>query len=210
MADHPLEDHRLPGLGPMRQTRLEQAGIRTLEALSEAPLELVGSLPGFTPTIAERVQASARDLLAVIPEDTEPTVELVERVEEPVDSAEFEPLRPRLRRGLEAARRVEDTRSMIRRVRALLRPERKRAPLHLEREMLRADLKRLIKTLARVQREAITHGLSKSASEDVDSLLSKMEHRLERFSEREQTAGTLRKLHARMERYRRDLKARLA
>lgn len=209
MADHPLEDHRLPGLGPMRQTRLEQAGIRTLESLSDAPLELIGSLPGFTPTIAERVQSSARDLLEAIPDDPEPTIEVVDRGDETSETTGLEPLRPRLRRGLDVARRVEDTRSMIRRVRALLRPERKRAPLHLEREMLRADLKRLIKTLARVQREAITHGLSKSACRDVDAMLSKMEHRLEKFADRPVTANSLRKLHARMERYRRDLKARL-
>ena len=168
MADHPLEENRLPGLGPIRQTRLEQAGVRTLEALADAAIDLIGSLPGFTPTIAERVQGAARDLLNALPTEPDPPLELIERLDEPEPDAsvEFEPLRPRLRRGLDVARRIEDTRSMIRKARALLRPERKRAPLHLEREMLRADLKRLMKTLARVQREVITHGLSKSASED--------------------------------------------
>ena len=66
-----------------------------------------------------------------------------------------------------------------------------------------------MKTLGRVQREAITAGLTEAAAQDLDALLSKIERRLEKFSDRALDVDRIVKLTGRMMRARRSLKSRM-
>lgn len=227
---HPLAHHRLPGIGPMRQARLEEAGIRTLEQLLETPLDELAELPGFHGAIARRAHAAALTVLESIPAASP---ELVELDEEPPDDRtaggepdetsepipEDERIDPSLKRGLEIARRIEETRGWVRTVRARLKgpkktrrskkSRKKRPPMHFERKMLRRELKRLAKTLGKVQREAITDGLSVSAADDLDALLAKIERRLEKFTGRPLDVDRVVKLAGRMTRAQRALRLRI-
>ncbi|MEZ4319776.1 MAG: helix-hairpin-helix domain-containing protein [Myxococcota bacterium] len=64
MSENALDAHRLPGIGPMRITRLAEAGVTTLEALVSADASTLAGLPGFNAAVVSRAQAAAADLLA--------------------------------------------------------------------------------------------------------------------------------------------------
>lgn len=214
---HPLAHHRLPGIGPMRQARLEEAGIRTLEQLLQTPLETLAELPGFHGSLAERAIAAALSVLESAPAEPVAIVEVDEAVERELPPAVTEPIDPSLRRGLDVARRIEETRGWVRTVRARVKApklkgkkkKKQKVRFQPERQELRRELKLLVKTLGRIQREAIMAGLSEAAADDLDQLLSKIERRLEKFSGRALDVDRIVKITGRMMRARRSLKARL-
>lgn len=201
--EHPLEGYRLPGLGPMRLARLEEAGVDSLEALAAVDPEALCTLPGFPRPVVDRLIEAASAALEHAPPPAATIIEL-----DP-SQRNLAPVSMNLRRGLEIARKVEETRGCVRRTRALLKAQIKQGPYAAHAVEARGAGKKLIKVLARVQREAITHGLSEGAAGDIDDLLTEIEARLERFGERKLTAKRIRKIHRRLDAMRRELRSRL-
>lgn len=215
---HPLDEHALPGIGPMRRARLIEVGVLTLEALLERPPDDLTTLTGFSAGVVERAREAARSLLdspppAPLPEVPDlpgSSVPPALRVEPPAPVDDLSPqdvpthsgASKGLRRGLDTARRIEMTLDAVRRSRAHVKKVEGMPPV-------RKELKRLRHVLERVQRESITHGLSKRAAEDLDGLLSKLDDRLDTFVSKPPTVKRAFKLLERVQAAERKLAARI-
>lgn len=190
---HPLDHHRLPGIGPLRLARLEEVGIHTLEAFMATSIEDLSALPGFHRSMVERARDAAQAILSAPPPAPLPDVPdvplpgmppvpqedtaLVKVA--PHSAEELERPRKPLRRGLKAARRVETSLDGVRRARAHAKT--RDTPEH---DRLGKELKKMRRVLVRAQREALTHGLSHRALDDLDELLDLLDGGLNRFADR--------------------------
>ena len=66
---HPIDEHKLPGIGPGRIKRLKAAGLHSLEDLVQAGAHAVGAIPHIPADIArDAVDAAAAVLGALAPE----------------------------------------------------------------------------------------------------------------------------------------------
>lgn len=191
MSETPLDLHRLPGIGPMRQTRLAEAGITTVEALLAADVDALAALPGFNRSIVERAQDAVRAMLDATPSGpaaNPPEVPDVPGLDAPEAAAEPAPEAPqsekdkrggRRKRGLDAARRIEKTLEWVHRSREHARGARRR-----DRKRTRKQLKRLSAALEAVQQQVIRDGVTSEAATHLEELLSELERRLKRFAKR--------------------------
>lgn len=228
---HRIDEHRLPGLGPMRLARLEEAGITTLEALVAADPEQLAELPGFQPAVVAAAREAAFALLAPsgpreLPEvpdlaefDTPSISNTTLIVDAPVDPQPLppqdpdwdpssSPARKRMRRGLEAARRLEETFARIRQARALAR--RSEASEDLDLKVARKELKRLRKVLENAQRASLAVGLSRRAAEELVRLAETADELLDAALERTLDPKRARKLARRVHELRHEVARRLA
>jgi hypothetical protein len=179
---HPLDAHALPGVGTLRRARLAEAGITTLEALIAADPQHLAALPGLTSPVVDRARDAARQILEAPPPAPLPDVpdlpgsaDVAPPQAETSDSPRVDWMAASHRRGMVAARRLEMTLDAVRRCRAHAKASEEDLP------PVRPALKRLRKVLGRLQREAITHGLSERALADIEALLDKLDVRLDRF-----------------------------
>lgn len=213
----------------MRQARLEEAGISTLEQLVDADPAVVADLPGFHPEIVEQARRAALALLTPgptreLPEvpdlpDARPAPEaqrtvVVDPPALPEGPPVTEPIEPsasptskRMKRGLEAARRLETCFDQIRQARARIRQDDRSAEIELK--LLRRELKRLRKVLDRAQRVSIADGLSRRAAEDLDRLADRVDATLSALVPA-MSLGRARKLTVKVDKLRHKVKKRLA
>ncbi|MCB9668079.1 MAG: helix-hairpin-helix domain-containing protein [Alphaproteobacteria bacterium] len=219
---HPIDDHRLPGIGPMRLARLQEAGVQTLEDLLTADQAALAGLPGLNAAVVASAVSAASHLLATPREPELPEVPDVPGV--PQAPAEPEPPpRPaipvhelpdadeasapkKLKRGLDTARRVETTLDWVRQARAHARTD---PDAGRESKELRRQLKRLRGVLERLQKECITHGLSRRAAHDLGPLLDEADARLSSWTAKSASEKRADKAAQRVRAVRRGLAARL-
>jgi len=163
-SPHALTDHPLPGIDASRLAILRKAGIDSLEAVVDAGPERLAELTSFdlkTSVALVRVAHSAllRSMPGVI-EFHRPTVEA------PIE---------RLARGLEAARMVERVLGLVRKGRSHVGKRPAKEKWAVEHRKARKQLKRLAESLALVQEEILSEGLSERGLSYLQRQISPLE-----------------------------------
>lgn len=166
----------------MRSARLTEAGVLTLKALAQADPETLASLPGFSQSVALKAIAHAQSLLGSLPEAISkvPTLSEVDPVAVVDNEEPATPNKKAMKRGLDAARRLEDTRSWV----ARARHHAKRIKSKPRRRGVRAALRKLSNALEKAQEEVLQHGLTKGAAADLTDLLCALERSLRKVTDR--------------------------
>lgn len=217
---HPLDAHALPGIGPLRLTRLAEAGIDTLEDLLAAHASDLAALSGFNASVVDRARAAAAAVVTA--SAGSPVPELVELDDGPLPPPELphdapaddtpaapppslDRSGPRLKRGLDAARRVEATLEWVGRARDHAAGVARNRP----RKRLRRQLRKLAEVFVEVQHQAISRGASSSAIAELLVLLDRVEGRLKGFVAGTPTTSAARKLRRRMRSARKELARRI-
>lgn len=194
---HALADHPLPGIDASRLAVLRDAGIDSLEAVVDAGPERLAELTGFdakTSVALVRVAHSAllRSMPGVI-EFQRPAVEA------PIE---------RLARGLEAARMVERVLGLVRKARSHVGKQPGKAKWSEEHRRARKQLKRLAESLALVQEEILSEGLSERGNSHLRSQLSPLDASLRTLLDVEPRRRALERIGRLAKQSRRQLDAR--
>jgi hypothetical protein len=207
---HPIDAHALPGIGPLRRTRLAEAGIATLEDLLAASASDLAGLPGFSASVVDRARVAAGAVLAgAAPPLVPHLVELVPNHDDEDAGAQAEAPaerpRPRLQRGLDVARRVEAALEWVGRARDHARSLPKGKP----RKRLRKQLLRLASAFEAVQKEAIARGASAGATVELQALIERIESELRRWVALTPSEADARQLRRSARSARRELESRI-
>lgn len=193
-APHALADHPLPGIDPTRLAALRQEGIDSLEAVVDAGPDRLRHLTGFDrKTCVALVRVAESALLRAAPASGAPERP---RVEAPIE---------RLARGLEAARMVEGVLGLVRKARSHVgkRPPRPRDAA--DHKKARKQLARLAGTLALVQEELLSDGVSEQTLAHLRGQLAPLDEALRALLQRPPKRRMLRRTRKVAKRARKEL-----